>query len=284
MNTMQNSYTLLWALTALSLSVAYSQEVADSDSKKNGSEQIALTSALFELTGAMSPDKEAFSALLRKGTDPNAFHADGKSALLEVVLKADTRIKGGPLDKDESMEWLEIAKLLLDSGANPSEGGKPDADAEFTPLMAAAAHDLNEAVRLLLRYKPDVNAQEETGLTAMFFAARENNVDVLRMLVDAGADVNAGTDHRPLHIAATCGNREAVAFLLASKADVNVKTRKGNTPAQEAQELLTSRIDSPVEYAYEIKHLNAVLELLRKQGEKQSGQSTPNHAESKFVE
>jgi ankyrin repeat protein len=224
-----------------------------------------LDNALIQLTRSRSPDKASFQSLLMRGADPNTCEpVNGASVLLEAVLKMDTRSKGGPLDEQRSAAWLDIVKLLLESGANPS---KPMANG-FTPLMAAAAHNLKDAVQLLLQYQADPGAQDSGGRTALFFAAREGNSVTLKLLVSAGADVNAGTDYRPLHVAAECGNKEAVVFLLSRKADVNSTNRDGQTPLGVAQKLLSARLGNPTLNAYQIERLKAVIDLMLQYGGK----------------
>ena len=64
----------------------------------------------------------------------------------------------------------------------------------------------------------------------------ENNLEMLRKWVSGGIDVNAGDyDKRTaLHIAAACGAVEILRFLLESGADCSLVDRFGNTAKQEA--------------------------------------------------
>ena len=61
-----------------------------------------------------------------------------------------------------------------------------------TILMTAARTGQPEVVKLLLDAGADLNAREHWfGETALMWAAAENHAEAVRVLVEAGADVNA---------------------------------------------------------------------------------------------
>src|SRR5262245_34296712 len=69
---------------------------------------------------------------------------------------------------------------------------------------AAQAGDVN-AVRSLLKQAADVNAAQGDGMTALHWAARRGEVDLVRALLTAGAKPNPVTRinaHTPLLLAA----------------------------------------------------------------------------------
>ena len=73
----------------------------------------------------------------------------------------------------------------------------------------------------------DVNAPQGDGMTALHWAARHADARMARTLLDAGADVGAGTRigrYQPLHVAARAGAAEVVEALLAAGADPEAKT------------------------------------------------------------
>src|SRR5260370_27374602 len=81
---------------------------------------------------------------------------------------------------------------------------------------AAMAGD-RAAVRALLTSGDDVNAAQGDGMTALHWAARHGDVDLIRMLVAAGANVKATTrlgNHTPLLRACDLGSAGAIAALL----------------------------------------------------------------------
>jgi ankyrin repeat protein len=62
----------------------------------------------------------------------------------------------------------------------------------FTPLMYAAANDRIPVIELLIRRGADVNAQSDIGETALICATRygRGKPETLKALIDAGANVN----------------------------------------------------------------------------------------------
>ncbi|MGH9332103.1 MAG: ankyrin repeat domain-containing protein, partial [Vicinamibacterales bacterium] len=81
-----------------------------------------------------------------------------------------------------------IIEALLKAGADPNATyGECE-----TPLMTAARAGSVPAVRMLLAHGANVNAREAwRGQSALMFAAVEDHADVAKVLIDAGADVNA---------------------------------------------------------------------------------------------
>ena len=63
-------------------------------------------------------------------------------------------------------------------------------NAELTGLMAATIYHVNDVARTLLHYTKDFNAQNKHGWSALHYAARVGNTDILNILLDIGGDVN----------------------------------------------------------------------------------------------
>lgn len=104
-----------------------------------------------------------------------------------------------------------VARLLLTRGADPdgSEDGMPPL------LLATLSPKAAELVPLLLEHGADVARAEAAGDPVAFVATRRDTT-VMRLLLAAGADVNAGD---PLISAAERGDSMMVEFLLAAGAD-----------------------------------------------------------------
>jgi ankyrin repeat protein len=89
-----------------------------------------------------------------------------------------------------------------------------------TPLMNAVAFGSLEVMRLLIDKGADVNGRSAGNATALMWAATD--LEKVRLLLDKGADVNAASElgHTPLILAAMSGrSSEIVRLMLSRKAD-----------------------------------------------------------------
>lgn len=92
-----------------------------------------------------------------------------------------------------------------------------------TPLIVAAAYGRTEVVRLLLDKGADVNMGNEGSETPLHYAARHGHTTVMNILLEHGADVSqAGTGcGTPLQWAARNGQIKGAELLLAYDADID---------------------------------------------------------------
>ena len=108
---------------------------------------------------------------------------------------------------------------------------RPTSDA---PVADAAMRRDAARIRLLIKQGADVNAAQGDGMTALHWAATHGDVGEARMLISAGARVDAMTrngNYTPLHLAARTGNAAMVKALLDNGANVNAKTTSGGASA-----------------------------------------------------
>jgi ankyrin repeat protein len=104
-----------------------------------------------------------------------------------------------------------------------------------TPLMHAAAVGSLEAMKLLLKAGADVNAKNGLETTALIWGSLDPAK--VRMLVEAGANVNARSrlGRTPLQVAASRpGSADAVRLLLTKGADSKAADVRGSTALFEA--------------------------------------------------
>ncbi|MET0292218.1 MAG: ankyrin repeat domain-containing protein [Steroidobacteraceae bacterium] len=113
--------------------------------------------------------------------------------------------------------------LLLASGFGTA------ANAGQGPALVAAiqANDLDQARQWL----KEPNVAEADGTTALHWAADNANLKAVRLLLKAGADVNASNRYgvTPLSLAVTSGDAAVVKALLDAGADVNKALVEGET-------------------------------------------------------
>lgn len=136
---------------------------------------------------------------------------------------------------------LKPAVEALNAGADPNTtyNYTQNVTPEMTPLMMAVAKKVNPEINeVLITNGADVNATNANGYTALHYAAAHNNVEAVRQLIAAHANLNgraATFGYTPLHIAVLYGpvvheDTTAIRLLLDAGADTTVKDDRGMTP------------------------------------------------------
>lgn len=102
---------------------------------------------------------------------------------------------------------------------------------ETTPLMKAAHIGNVEIVRLLVKHGAQLDARNADGNNALWLACVGRHLDVIDLLVDSGIDMDNRNDNgaTPLMYAASSGIADVVAHLLAKGADTAPETLDGFT-------------------------------------------------------
>ena len=99
-----------------------------------------------------------------------------------------------------------------------------------SPVADAAMKGDIEAVRALLKDGADVNAAQGDGMTALHWAAEAGDVEMVGMLLYAGAALEGVTrlgDYTPLHLASKAGKEWVVTGLLEAGANPVARTTTG---------------------------------------------------------
>lgn len=136
--------------------------------------------------------------------------------------------------------FLGLAGLALVMAGAPAGAQSPE-DQSSTPtqtvvlrpelLFRAIELDDPDAVRAYIILGGDIQARRDDGATALHAAVRQRNVEVVDLLLEAGANVSAvdADENTPLHLAA---ERDAtiVALLLERGADREPLNRLGRSP------------------------------------------------------
>jgi uncharacterized protein len=110
----------------------------------------------------------------------------------------------------------------------------------FYPLGLAAFFGHRPIVKFLLKNGADVSlaARNAQKVTALHAGASRGDAEIVKMLLEAGADANARQHGGfvPLHSAAANGNAPVAELLLLHGARAYAKTDDGKTPADMATE------------------------------------------------
>ncbi len=98
-------------------------------------------------------------------------------------------------------------------------------------LLLATAQGHIELVELLLDKGADVNAKDKDGLTSLMVSISNGSIEIVQLLLARGADVNLIDDEGTTALirAAQKGNSKIVQLLLDNNANVNAQNNKGTT-------------------------------------------------------
>ena len=90
----------------------------------------------------------------------------------------------------------------------------------YTALMLASQTGHTDVAKLLIEAGADVNAQDNNGETALMLVSDEGHTDIVKMLIEKGADVNAQTNdgQTALRIASQEGHTEVAQLLIEAGA------------------------------------------------------------------
>ena len=171
-------------------------------------------------------------------------HSAGPSSGAPTARGHPARIR----PQGRNLLWTVALALLLASPATAVAAANTTA-----PLADAAERLDTAALERLLAAPPAadaVNAPQVDGMTALHWAVYHDRLDLVRRLLDAGADASAANRYGviPLSLACANGNPEVVEALLAAGADPNAVLPGGETVFMTAAR--TGRIEV-VEALYE---------------------------------
>ncbi|KAK6836360.1 hypothetical protein PG987_006855 [Apiospora arundinis] len=194
-------------------------------------------------------------SLLKKVHRYQVFFKD-MSTIPTSVINIKDRSGRTPLWYAVANGHLGIAKLLLRKGAKfddrylnngaQHKSGSSHLDSRdrdgLTPLMKAARDGDADVLKLLLDGGANVNASDTVGRTALSWASSKGQDIVIKQLIDRGADIEAvassvyGCDCTPLGLALEDGRNTTVKLLLDLGANIDPKNGWGFTPLQRASE------------------------------------------------
>jgi ankyrin repeat protein len=165
----------------------------------------------------------------KNGSALTAAASRGHEAIVAYLLEQGAAASGvGALCAAASSGSTAVTRQLLEAGADPNERIEIPAphNLSITPLVNAVARVAPDIVAVLLEAGADVNARDARGDTALIWLAETTSkgaekVTVAQMLLAAGADVNTRGEHSrtAFYVAKQTGNTLLADALLEAGAD-----------------------------------------------------------------
>ncbi|XP_075065693.1 protein phosphatase 1 regulatory subunit 12A isoform X2 [Mixophyes fleayi] len=240
--------------------------------------KVKFTDGAVFLAACSSGDSEEVLKLLDRGADINYANVDGLTALHQACIDDNLDmvkflVENGasinqpdnegwiPLHAASSCGYLDIAEYLISQGANVgavnSEGDTPLDIAEEEPMEELLQNEVNrqgidveaarkEEERIMLRdARQWLNSGQiidvrhaKSGGTALHVAAAKGYTEVLKLLIQAGYDINIKDfdGWTPLHAAAHWGKEDACRILVENLCDIDAVNKVGQTAFDVADE------------------------------------------------
>ncbi len=225
---------------------------------------------------------ETARVLIEAGADPDKWDRYGRSPLYMAVDMNQVPEGGRPdIPSADALGGYDIAKMLLEAGADPNprlkafppyrnlsndRGCDSMLTIGTTPLVRAAKVGDAPSVQLLLEHGADYTLETVNGITPVMAAAGLKSIecdirggrsylhedaaqkqhDALKLLIDAGAEVNeheepelegfyaSGASGTPLHGAAFWGWMPVVQLLVENGAKIDALDGRGRSPIDSA--------------------------------------------------
>jgi ankyrin repeat protein len=181
--------------------------------------------------------------LVKAGADPNAAQQTGETPLMTCAYTGNVEAvqlllaHGGDVNAKESergqtalmlavaQRHPQVVQALVDQGA--------DVHARSAKLPLYTSKLINKSTGAVIDFysKNVYHPKEKGGFTALMFAGQAGAWESVRILLEAGADVNSATpdDGSALVLASSNGHEKVALFLLEQGADPNAADGHGLT-------------------------------------------------------
>lgn len=220
--------------------------------------------------------------LLEAGADANTREQSGESLLMTAagagVLGSVTALveHGAIVDERESnfgqtammiaarAGYADIVGYLLEQGADPDAATMVVGGENWVPPNSQRGYGFG--IGIIRGGTPADRGRRDPipgKMTALLYAARHNHIDVARVLLDGGADINLAEANAiyPLLMAISNKNMAIAQFLVERGSQINVSDWYGRSPLWEAVNVRNLYLDSETFENYVDR--DAALELIK---------------------
>lgn len=198
-----------------------------------------LTALLAATRDSWHGRPEAVMTLLANGADARLADNEGNTPLHHASRSTDPAVAALLLDAGAQVDTLNadgcsplwiacacgnwrLARFLIEHGARAEPaGGQP------ALLAAVSGDDDPGGAQLLLRHKARVDARGPAQRTALLQAAAAGNVDIVAVLLEAGADRNAADANGMTALLEAAANGHAAVVTRLAQARVNAHVVDG---------------------------------------------------------
>ncbi|XP_064589410.1 protein phosphatase 1 regulatory subunit 12B isoform X3 [Zonotrichia leucophrys gambelii] len=250
-----------------------------------GGSRVRFEEGAVFLAACSSGDTEEVKRLLGRGARINTTNVDGLTALHQACIDENLDMvkflveNGANVNQQDNEGWtplhavascgyLNIAEYLISHGANVaavnSEGEVPSDIAEEAAMKDLLLEQVKkqgvdlelcrkeEEQQMLQDARQWLNSgriedvkQPRTGATALHVAAAKGYSEVMRLLIQAGFNLNVQDNDgwTPLHAAAHWGVKEACSILAEALCDMDIRNKLGQTPFDVADEGLVEHLE-----------------------------------------
>jgi ankyrin repeat protein len=144
--------------------------------------------------GARVDEREAAYGQTALMYAARAGHAGVVAALLAAGASPNVATKVGPAPGfigPNSVPGFGFGEGIIRGGVPEDRGRREPAPGGLTPLHYAARQNHAEAAKLLLKAGAKIEAREANDITPLLMAISNNSVAAAQLLIESGADVNA---------------------------------------------------------------------------------------------